>query len=220
MSKRFKTVDLGRREFTAVHSSMLQLLDEVHRGDSPGEIWFVEHDPIYTAGRATPPGQLRGVRIDDPSDDALAVEPTVEPTVETVAIERGGQITYHGPGQLVVYPIVPLPSRDLRRWLRAIESFGVEVCARFGLAAVASVDGTGVFVGARKVASIGVAVRHWINLHGIALNVDVDLAPFRAIRPCGLDPAIMSDLSRETGRRITLDEARTAAAASLPTLLG
>ena len=215
MSQRFKTVDLGRREFTAVHSSMLQLLDEVHRGDSPGEIWFVEHDPIYTAGRATPPDQRDG-SIGDPGDDGLAFEPTVE----TVAIERGGQMTYHGPGQLVVYPIVPLPSHDLRRWLRAIESFGVEVCARFGLAAVASVDGTGVFVGARKVASIGVAVRHWINLHGIALNVDVDLAPFRAIRPCGLDPDIMSDLSRETGRRITLDEARSAAAASLPTLLG
>jgi lipoyl(octanoyl) transferase len=113
---------------------------------------------------------------------------------------------------------VRLPRPDVRWWLRALERFGVAVCAEFGLDAVPSADGTGVFVGARKVASIGVAIRRWVNLHGIAVNVDMDLAPFQHIRPCGLDPERMSDLSRECGRCITLDEAKAAAWKALPLL--
>ena len=131
----------------------------------------------------------------------------------------GGKVTWHGPGQLVVYPIVSLPSRDVRRWLRALESFGVRICAGFGLAAEPSVDGTGVFVGDRKVASIGVAIRHWISLHGISINVAIDGEPWQKIRPCGLAPERMSDLSREAGRAIGLDEARQQALAALPELL-
>lgn len=203
-----RVVDLGRRPYAPVHEEMLATLARVHRNESPGVVYLVEHDPVYTAGRATPAEQLR--------DDI-------------VEVERGGQITYHGPGQLVVYPIVRLPKKDVRAWLRGIESFGVAVCAEFGLLGIPSVDGTGVFVGdasvdspagARKIASIGVAIRHWINLHGISINVDMDLDAFHAIRPCGLDPNVMTDLRRETGRSISLDEARAAATECLPTLLG
>jgi lipoyl(octanoyl) transferase len=190
--------DLGRRPFAEVHAEMLALHASIRAGRSPGKVLLVEHDHVYTAGRATPAAELG-------------------PGV--VAIERGGRITWHGPGQLVVYPIVPLPRRDVRAWLRGLESFGIGVCARFGLEAAASVDGTGVFVGDRKVASIGVAIRSWINLHGIAINVAVDLAGFRAIRPCGLDPARMSDLSREAGRPIARADAVAAARACLPGLL-
>lgn len=178
---------------------MLELHGSVHRGESSGEIWFVEHEPVYTAGRATPPDQI---------------------TAQTVEIGRGGQVTYHGPGQLVVYPIVHLPSKDVRAWLRALETFGVAVCSSFGLQGTASVDGTGVFVLSRKVASIGVAIRNWINLHGIALNVDMDLEAFGSIRPCGLDPAVISDLTRETGRTVSLEEVKEAARESLGPLLG
>ena len=113
---------------------------------------------------------------------------------DIVPIERGGEITYHGPGQLVVYPIVRLRKKDVRAWLRAIEAFGVAICAHFGLTATPSVDGTGVFVEHRKIASIGVAIRHWINLHGISINVAMDLQAFHAIRPCGLDPSAMPTL--------------------------
>ena len=190
--------DRGRATYAATHAEMLALVEHVRTGTSAGEIWLVEHEPVYTAGRATRPEDLR--------DDI-------------VPIERGGRITYHGPGQLVVYPIVPLPKKDVRAWLRAIEAFGVAMCARFGLEATPSVDGTGVFVGTKKVASIGVAIRHWINFHGIAMNVDMDLQAFHSVRPCGLDPDVMSDLSRESRRRITLDEAKSAAVASLPALL-
>jgi lipoyl(octanoyl) transferase len=188
--------NLGRMPYRPVLERMHELHTAVRRGDA-GRVLFVEHDPVYTAGRATPPDQLR---------DGI------------VPIERGGQVTYHGPGQLVVYPIVRLPRRDVRDWLRRLEAFGVRVAADFGLTAQPSVDGTGVFVAGRKFASIGVAVRHWINLHGIAINVAMDLAPWHEVRPCGLSPDVMTDLSTAAGRPISLTEAITAATRAVSTL--
>ena len=197
--------DLGRTSFADVHRPMLELLDQIRRGaPAEGEVWLLEHDPVYTAGRGTPPEDLdRLTGLDGPC----------------VQIERGGKGTFHGPGQLEIYPVVPLPRRDVHHWLRALERFGMDICNGFGLEARPSVDGTGVFVGERKVASIGVAIRHWINLHGIAVNVNMDLAPFSRVRPCGLDPEIMSDLSRELSRDVTMDEAKEAARSALPALL-
>ena len=186
--------DLGRQPFAPVHERMLALHAAVHRGEHDGRVLLVEHDAVYTAGRRTPPAEL---------------------TAAVVPIGRGGQITYHGPGQLVVYPIVRLPRRDVHDWLRRLERFGVAVCRAFGLDATPSVDGTGVFVGQRKVASIGVAIKHWINLHGIAINVAMDLSAWQRVRPCGLSPDIMTDLSRLCGRAVELDDAKAAARAAV-----
>lgn len=169
----------------------------VVRGDEQGAVWLVEHEPVYTAGRATPPAELR---------------PGIVP------IERGGKITYHGPGQLTVYPIVRLPRRDVRDWLRRLEAFGVRLAARFGLHADPSVDGTGVFVAGRKFASIGVHVKSWVNVHGIGVNVAMDLAPWQAVRPCGLSPDVMTDLARAAGRPIAMADAVAAAAAEVSVL--
>jgi lipoyl(octanoyl) transferase len=181
--------DLGRAAYAPTLEHMRALHARVANGEDAGRILIVEHDPVYTAGRATPAHEL---------------------VPQAVPIERGGKITYHGPGQLVVYPILPLPVRDVREWLQRLERFGVSVCSAFGLEAKASVDGTGVFVGAHKVASIGVAIKRWTNLHGIAINVAMDNAPWFAVRPCGRAPETMSDLSTALGRAITLDEARVA----------
>src|SRR5690606_25599192 len=139
-----------------------------------------------TAGRATKPEEI---------------------TEGIVPIERGGQITYHGPGQLTVYPIVALPKRDLRDWLKRIETFGVRIANAFGLAAEPSVDGTGVFVNGRKFASIGVHIKRWVNMHGIGINVSVDSAAWQQVRPCGLSPDIMTDLSTALGRTVLMQEA-------------
>ena len=182
--------DLGRAPYEAVLRHMRSLHTAVHRCEAAGRVLLVEHDPVFTAGRATPTGDLL---------------PGILP------IERGGRITYHGPGQLVVYPILRLPRPDIRDWLRRLESFGVAIAASFGIAATPSVDGTGVFVGSRKFASIGVAVKHWINLHGIGINVAMDLAPWHTIRPCGLSPDIMTDLSTALGRTLDMADARAAA---------
>lgn len=187
--------ELGRVPYAATYAAMRELAARVAREPALGEIWLLEHDPIYTAGRATP------------ADDLAAVD--------AIAIERGGQLTYHGPGQLVVYPIVRLPARDARAWLRRLEAYGIAVCDALGVTAQASVDGTGVFAGARKLGSIGVALRGWVNLHGLALNIDLDLAPFFRMRPCGLDPQVMTDLSRAAGRPIAMREALAAARAHL-----
>jgi len=178
--------DLGRSAYAPVLQRMRELHAAVHRGEDPGRVLLVEHEAVYTAGRATPPEDL---------------------TADTVAIERGGKITYHGPGQLVVYPIVRLPKRDVRDWLRRLEAFGVAFAARFGVTAVPSVDGTGVFVGRRKFASIGVAIKHWISLHGISLNISMDAAPWHEVQPCGLSPDVMIDLSTLAGRAIGMAEA-------------
>ncbi|MCB9879843.1 MAG: lipoyl(octanoyl) transferase LipB [Planctomycetes bacterium] len=189
--------DLGRVAYLPVLERMRTLHEAVQRG-APGRVLLVEHEPVFTAGRATPTAELRP---------------------DIVAIERGGKITHHGPGQLTVYPIVPLPRRDVRDWLRRLETFGVQVASAFGLAATPSVDGTGVFVGERKFASIGVAVKRWVNLHGIGINVAMDLSAWRAVRPCGLSPDVMTDLSTAAGRTITMAEAVAAATSAVSLLL-
>jgi lipoyl(octanoyl) transferase len=181
--------DLGRAPYAPVLERMRALRAQVAAG-APGRILLAEHEPVYTAGRATPPDEL-GPHV--------------------VEIERGGRITFHGPGQLVVYPIVRLPKPDVRDWLGRLETFGIAVCADLGLQAAAAVDGTGVFVGRLKVASIGVAVKQWVNLHGIAINVAMDPADWQRVRPCGLDPATISDLSTVAGRTIDLDTVKAIA---------
>jgi lipoyl(octanoyl) transferase len=190
--------NLGRADYEPVLARMRELHAAVARDERPGRILLVEHAPVFTAGRATPPAELA---------------PGIVP------IERGGKITFHGPGQLVVYPIVRLPKRDVRDWLRRLEGFGVRVAAAFGLAATPSVDGTGVFVGDRKIASIGVHVKQWVNLHGIAINVAMDLQPWHQVRPCGLSPDVMTDLSRARGGEVTMAAAAAAAAAAVSVLV-
>lgn len=190
--------DRGREAFPVTHRHMLAIAEEVAAGRTEGRILLVEHDPVYTAGRGTPP------------DERIP---------EAILIERGGKLTYHGPGQLVIYPVVRLPERDVRAWLRRLEAFGVACCADLGLQATASVAGTGVFVDGRKVGSIGVAIRRWTNLHGLAINVCMDLAPFQRIRPCGMNPSVVTDLSRCLGREVGLDEVKDAARTALFALL-
>ena len=193
--------DLGTADYAPVLDHMRALHAAVHLGTDPGRIVFVEHPPVYTAGRAT-------AAHDRPAAD-----------VPIVDIERGGRITFHGPGQLVVYPIVRLPRRDVRDWLHRLERFGIEVARAFGLVAEASVDGTGVFVGGRKFASIGVHVKHWINLHGIGINVAMDLQAWQQVRPCGLSPDLMTDLAHTSGRAVTMAEAIAAATAAVSVLV-
>jgi len=185
MSRDPEILDLGREPFATTHRRMLEHAEALRKREVRGKILLVEHPPIYTAGRATPADDLGG---------------------DVISVERGGKITFHGPGQLVIYPIVRLPKHDVRAWLRTLESFGIAICRALDLEGEPSVDGTGVFVNNRKLMSIGVAIRHWINLHGISVNVDMNLAAFHRIRPCGLDPSVMSDLSRALGRTVSLAE--------------
>lgn len=173
--------DLGARDFADVHAEMLRLVAARAAGEVPDTLLLVEHEGVYTAGRRT-----------DESD-------WVAPGTAVVDVERGGRVTWHGPGQIVAYPIVALTGkgRDLHAWLRLHEDVVIAALYRFGLEGNRDPDGTGVFVDRRKIASIGIAVRRWVTYHGLALNVDPELAVFEKIRPCGFSASRMTSIARE-----------------------
>ncbi len=158
-------------------------------------VLLLEHEPVYTIGRQRDQSSLR---------DSTALP---FPVFET---NRGGQATYHGPGQLVGYPILDLTprGRDLHAHLRSLEEALIRACAAFGVSAGRRDGLTGVWVENRKLASIGVGVRKWVSMHGFAINITrASLPPFFAITPCGLDGVTMTSLETEAGREITMQEA-------------
>lgn len=163
--------------------------------ESPDILFLLEHEPVYTIGRLRDQSSLR--------DTSMLPYPVHE-------TNRGGQATYHGPGQITGYPILDLTTRgkDLHEHLRKIEEALILACDRFGVQAGRRDGLTGVWVGNRKLASIGVGVRKWISMHGFAINItDESLPPFFAITPCGLDGVSMTSLEKEAGRHITVAEA-------------
>ena len=152
----------------------------------PDALLLLEHPPVYTLGRGA---------------DARFLGAAAEGDIPVVQVGRGGQVTYHGPGQLVGYPIVGL--RDLRpdvRWyVRGLEEVLISALADLGIAAERRPGLTGVWVGQRKIGSIGVAIRRWVTWHGFALNVALDVSGFAAITPCGIDGVVMTSVAREGG---------------------
>ena len=166
---------------------------------SPDELLLLEHEPVYTIGRTTDQSSLRG--------GAHLPHPLFP-------INRGGQATYHGPGQLVGYPIVDLRryEPDLHRYLRWLEDVLIELLASYGIAAQTRAGLTGVWVDERKIASIGVGVRQWITMHGFALNVSGDLSAFDQIVPCGIANVTMTSIEKESGRAPRVEEVAQRAA--------
>jgi lipoate-protein ligase B len=131
-------------------------------------------------------------------------------TLPVYEIERGGDVTYHGYGQLVGYPILDLSSRgkDIRTYLRNLEKILIETLARFGITAQGIQGRTGVWVGEKKIASIGVAVRSWITFHGFALNVSTDLSYFAKINPCGYHSSIMTSMKEQLGKEVSIADVK------------
>lgn len=175
-------------DYAAALALQEQTRAAVAAGSCPETLFLLEHAPVYTIGRLRDQSSLR--------DRAALPHPVFE-------IQRGGQATYHGPGQLVGYAILDLRARgkDLHRHLRGIEEALVDTCAALGVTATRRDGFTGLWTSRGKLASIGVGVKQWISLHGFALNVTADsLPPFLAITPCGLQGVTMTCLSREAGR--------------------
>ncbi|WP_278234693.1 lipoyl(octanoyl) transferase LipB [Isoptericola sp. AK164] len=189
--------DLQRRTHAAVHA-----------GQDAGRLFLLEHASVYTAGRRTR-------RAEYPTDGTAVVD-----------VDRGGKITWHGPGQLVAYPIVPLRSPvDVVAYVRTLEAAVMDVCRGLGLEPVRVEGRSGVWFAAdegaegpdggaprraRKVCAIGARVARGVTMHGLALNCDPDLTAFDAIVPCGIDDADVTSLTAETGRHITVDDVRDA----------
>jgi lipoyl(octanoyl) transferase len=195
-------MNLGRVGYEEAWDLQRSLAAAVGQGAIPETVILLEHPPTITLGRRTEDGE---VHVPEGADVAV---------VET---DRGGRSTYHGPGQLVCYPILDLTrhGKDVKRYCRDLEEAVIRAVAAVGVEAT-RIDGlTGVWVPGtlpRKIASIGVHLSRWISTHGYALNVDLDLGPFTEwITACGLEDASFTSLAQELGRAVTLDEVRPAA---------
>jgi lipoyl(octanoyl) transferase len=184
----------GRMEFTSALALQEEVVAKKRKDRSlSDELLLLEHEPVYTIGRTPDRSSLLGA--------AHLPHPLF-------SINRGGQATYHGPGQLIGYPIIDLRGcgQDLHRYLRWIEQLLIELLADYGIAASRQESLTGVWVENRKIASIGVGVRHWITMHGFALNVCGDLSPFNHIVPCGINEVAMTSIVKETGNKFSVGE--------------
>lgn len=192
--KPLHVLDLGRRPYDEVYALQKRLVEERAEDRLGDTLLLVEHEPVITLGR-------KG----DPALDVLL------PGIPVVAIERGGEATYHAPGQLVGYPILKLeegPERDLHRLMRRLEEVQIRTLARWGIVAGRKEGYTGVWVGDKKVSSIGIAVRRWVSYHGLGLNVSTELGGFAAIRPCGLTAEVMTSMEALVGHPVAMDEVK------------
>jgi lipoyl(octanoyl) transferase len=195
---------LGRLDF----ADALTLQDDLvakKRNDrlSEDELLLLEHEPVYTIGRTPDRSSLSATgRI------RRGESGTIHLPHPLYSINRGGQATYHGPGQLIGYPIFDLRGcgQDLHKYLRWLEQLLIDALGEYDIGANRRESLTGVWVENRKIASIGVGVRHWITMHGFALNVCGDLSPFDHIVPCGINNVAMTSMEKETRRAFTVAE--------------
>lgn len=190
---------LGRVPYAEAVALQESIRDGIRAGRSGDRLLLLEHPPVYTLGRNAGPG-----------DVTAPAEWLAARGLEVFATDRGGQVTYHGPGQLVGYPIVDLAPdrRDVRRYVRALQEVLVRTLGDYGLAAEGrrAQPEIGVWVGEEKVASLGIHIKRWITTHGFALNVTTDLSHFAGIVPCGLHGVRMASIESLTGRRPGLEE--------------
>ena len=186
--------DLGRMDYRAALALQEKLIERKRREPSADILLFIEHPHVYTLGRG--------------GKESNVLTPQEVPVIRT---SRGGDVTYHGPGQLVVYPIIDLRSKlrkDVHRYLRHLELTAIQTLNDFGLEAARRPPYTGIWINDRKIAAIGVAVRRSITCHGLALNVNTDLNYFNRIVPCGLAWADVTSMARELGTEQTTERVK------------
>jgi len=200
--------NLGRIDYLAAWDEQRRLHEAVVAGVEPDTVLLLEHPSVYTAGKRTEP-------VDRPMDGTPVID-----------VDRGGKITWHGPGQVVGYPILKLPDPiDVVAYVRRTEQMLIDVCAEFGLATTRIEGRSGAWVPAddrgpdRKVGAIGIRVSQGVTQHGFALNCDCDLSVYDRIVPCGIRDAGVSSLSAELGRQITVADVFPVVERHLATLL-
>jgi lipoyl(octanoyl) transferase len=192
MTRRLAVQDLGQRGYRDVLELQRSLCRQRMAGELDEDILLlVEHEPVITLGRGTRPESL-----------PVPVHALEQRGIEVFEVERGGDVTFHGPGQLVGYPVVDLRQhrQDLHWYLRRLEAGLITALGELGVAAETNPGLTGVWTGGRKIASIGIHVKQWVTFHGFALNVTTDLSYFDLIVPCGIRDVVMTSVSRELGR--------------------
>lgn len=192
MNVRFWSLN-GTNSYAKVRELQLRLVELRAAGQVPDTVLFLEHDPVITRGRG-----LQYTGVERPKH--MPLPGPIPSGIEFSETERGGDLTYHGPGQLVVYPICKLdgqglgPEKDVAGFLRLMEKVIVDELSSWGFNAESRANATGVWIGGRKVVSAGIAVRKWVTYHGLAINCVNDLKPFHLISPCGFNPEVMARL--------------------------
>ena len=176
---------LGLVEYNVAYSIQKELVDKRIRGEIADTLIILEHEPVFTVGRG---GSLNNILITE--------EERIKEKIGLCEVDRGGDVTYHGPGQIVGYPILDLNGygRDIHKFLRLLEEVIIRALAEYGLNALRLPGLTGVWVGQKKIASIGVGVRKWVSFHGFSLNVAPDMRYFSHINPCGLGDGKMTSM--------------------------
>ncbi|MCP4583005.1 MAG: lipoyl(octanoyl) transferase LipB [candidate division Zixibacteria bacterium] len=191
-------IELGRTDYKSAWDLQKKLVSLRSRGKIPDCLIITEHDPVVTMGRASSKDNL-----------LISREELQNQGIEFFKIERGGDITFHGPGQIVAYPILDLTNRgrDLHRYLRDLEQIIIETLIEFKIKATTKKGLTGVWVANHKLAAIGVAVSRWISYHGMALNVNTDLDYFNHINPCGITQFPVGSISSILGKKADIEKA-------------
>lgn len=193
---------LGRVPYAATHELQEQLQQQRIRGEIPDTLLLLEHERVVTLGRAAKEANL-----------LLSRDELFTRGFEVADIGRGGDVTYHGPGQLVAYPIFDLkPDReDVRKYVWSLEEAMIRAVRRYGIEASRVAGFNGAWVdGARKIGAVGVRLSRWVTMHGLALNVSTNLDDFRVIVPCGIADKDVTSIERETGRRPAMSEVEDA----------
>jgi lipoyl(octanoyl) transferase len=173
--------NLGTQDYHLIWSQMKEFtLSRTEKTDD--ELWLLEHHPVYTQGQAGKPEHILNTN-----------------SIPIIQSDRGGQVTYHGPGQLVCYPILDLSifKKDLHAYLRFLEEVIIQTLIHYRIPAERREGLTGVWVGNSKIASLGIGVRKWVSFHGLALNISGDLSPFQKITPCGIHGVTMTSIEKE-----------------------
>jgi lipoate-protein ligase B len=189
-------IDLGIIDYEESYRTQKEFVRLRKLGEIEDSFILAEHYPVFTIGRT---GSI---------DNLLENESALSGKgIKVLRVDRGGDITFHGPGQLVIYPVIDLKKRgsDLHRYLRDLEQFIIGLLKEFAISGEKAAGKTGVWVGGKKIASIGIAASNWITFHGLCLNVSPDLGFFSMINPCGMKGVEMTSISRVLGRTVTMD---------------
>lgn len=198
------TLDWGRTGYADAWRRQEELVARRNAGETGDTLVFTEHNPVYTLG----------LRLGAEQNLIWNEAELARRGIEIFKTNRGGDITYHGPGQIVGYPVVNLaPRQDLHAYLRFLEQVLINSVGTLGLAADRRAGKTGIWLGPRKIAAIGVAVKRWTTFHGFALNVNTDLAPFSGIVPCGITDGTVTSMQLELGRPVDEAEVKRVLAA-------
>jgi lipoate-protein ligase B len=196
-------LDRGRESYQDTWELQKDLVRRRAEGEAESDtLILVEHEHVITLGRKTTPENFKPQAI------------------QVFQVERGGDATYHGPGQLVGYPIIRLATPNVQRFVRDLEEVLIQATRTFGIETVRVEGHPGVWVGGRKVASIGVAVTNWVTYHGFALNVNTDLSYFGLIKPCGLDPEKITSMKQVLGKEVEFEQVKREVVARFAEVFG